>query len=243
MATNEIGLAVMATTLSLVVIFLPVAFMTGQVGRYFFSFGIASAAAILISMFVSFTLTPALCSIWLRPTDAGGHGKKSKSRGFYAGMDRGYGHMLSWSLHHRLIMLMIAAAVSISAVLLFPRIGKELVPDDDQSEFSVNVRLPRGTSFAAHRRVRPAKSRRKSRSCRKSDDLHERSTATGAEIWVGLTPLEDRRFPSRSSCGGRACAWPVSPAPASASPAAPTFPALRPPAVEAAAARPTGCTC
>ncbi len=60
-------MAVMATTLSLVVIFLPVAFMTGQVGRYFYSFGISSATAILISMFVSFTLTPALCAYWLRP--------------------------------------------------------------------------------------------------------------------------------------------------------------------------------
>ena len=69
-ATGEIGLAVMATTLSLVVIFLPVAFMTGQVGRYFYSFGISSATAILLSMFVSFTLTPALCAYWLRPSDA-----------------------------------------------------------------------------------------------------------------------------------------------------------------------------
>ena len=60
----------MATTLSLVVIFVPVAFMTGQVGRYFYSFGITSAAAILLSMFVSFTLTPALCAWWLRPEDA-----------------------------------------------------------------------------------------------------------------------------------------------------------------------------
>jgi len=58
----------MATTLSLVVIFLPVAFMTGQVGRFFYSFGIVSAAAILISMFVSFTLTPALCAVWPRVT-------------------------------------------------------------------------------------------------------------------------------------------------------------------------------
>src|SRR5262249_27723963 len=64
-ATAEIGLAVMATTLSLVVIFVPVAFMTGQVGRYFYSFGITSAAAIMISMFVSFTMTPALCATWL----------------------------------------------------------------------------------------------------------------------------------------------------------------------------------
>ena len=60
----------MATTLSLVVIFVPVAFMTGQIGRYFYSFGITSAAAILLSMFVSFTLTPALCAMWLKPEDA-----------------------------------------------------------------------------------------------------------------------------------------------------------------------------
>ena len=93
-ATDEIGLAVMATTLSLVVIFLPVAFMTGQVGRYFFSFGIASASAILLSMFVSFTLTPALCASWLRPRDARAHGQGSKSRGFYQLIDHVYGGML-----------------------------------------------------------------------------------------------------------------------------------------------------
>ncbi len=146
-ATKEIGLAVMATTMSLVVIFLPVAFMSGQVGRYFFSFGITSAAAILISMFVSFTLTPALCGWWLRPTDTAGGHQETKQRGFYAWIDRRYGRMLTWSLHHRGAMLAIAGAVVLSAAALFPFVGKELVPDDDQSEFSVNVRLPRGTSF------------------------------------------------------------------------------------------------
>ena len=91
-ATGEIGLAVMATTLSLVVIFLPVAFMSGQVGRYFFSFGITSATAILISMFVSFTLTPALCAWWLRPSDAKRATRtQSKQRGAYAWIDRKYG--------------------------------------------------------------------------------------------------------------------------------------------------------
>jgi len=191
LATNEIGLAVMATTLSLVVIFLPVAFMTGQVGRYFYSFGIASAAAIMISMFVSFTLTPALCSVWLRSSDVGGHGKKSKSRGVYAGMDRAYGHMLSWSLHHRLIMLTIAAAVSVSAVLLFPRIGKELVPDDDQSEFGVNARLPRGTSFARTDQY----AREVEAEVKKLPEVRDIFTTINGnrvEIWAGMTPLEDR---------------------------------------------------
>jgi HAE1 family hydrophobic/amphiphilic exporter-1 len=145
--TAEIGLAVMATTLSLVVIFVPVAFMTGQIGRYFYSFGITSATAILLSMFVSFTLTPALCAWWLRPEDAKAGHAKTKDRGAYAWMDRKYGVMLEWSLTHRPLMLAIAAAVVVSAAFLYPYVGKELVPDDDQSEFSVNLRLPRGTSF------------------------------------------------------------------------------------------------
>jgi HAE1 family hydrophobic/amphiphilic exporter-1 len=147
-ATQEIGLAVMATTLSLVVIFVPVAFMTGQIGRYFYSFGITSATAIMLSMFVSFTLTPALCAMWLRPQDAHhDHATSSKQIGFYAWMDRKYGRMLEWSLGHRPLMLGIATVTVASAALLYPYVGKELVPDDDQSEFSVNLRLPRGTSF------------------------------------------------------------------------------------------------
>jgi len=146
-ATNEIGLAVMATTLSLVVIFVPVAFMTGQIGRYFYSFGLTSAAAILLSMFVSFTLTPALCAMWLKKEDARADRSTTKSRGFYARIDAVYGWMLVWALHHRLVMMGLATAVVASAALLYPQVGKELVPDDDQGEFSINVRLPRGTSY------------------------------------------------------------------------------------------------
>src|SRR6185295_15930574 len=104
------------------------------------------ATAIMLSMFVSFTLTPALCAWWLRPQDArSGHG--TKDRGAYAWMDRKYGVMLEWSLAHRAVMLIIAGVVVGSAAFLYPYVGKELVPDDDQSEFSVNLRLPRGTSF------------------------------------------------------------------------------------------------
>jgi HAE1 family hydrophobic/amphiphilic exporter-1 len=99
-------------------------------------------------MFVSFTLTPALCAGWLRAEDAHqDHAKSTKQLGFYAWMDRKYGRMLEWSLHHRALMLGVAAVTVASAVVLYPYVGKELVPDDDQSEFSVNLRLPRGTSF------------------------------------------------------------------------------------------------
>ena len=101
-ATAEIGLAVMATTLSLVVIFVPVAFMTGQIGRYFYSFGLTSAAAILLSMFVSFTLTPALCAMWLKTEDVEVRSLDDQVRRLLREDGRAStGRMLVWSLHHR----------------------------------------------------------------------------------------------------------------------------------------------
>jgi hydrophobic/amphiphilic exporter-1 (mainly G- bacteria), HAE1 family len=190
--TDEIGLAVMATTLSLVVIFMPVAFMTGTVGRYFFSFGISSASAILISMFVSFTLTPALCSLWLRPADIKGHGIKSKSRGFYRFIERAYSAMLGWSLHHRLVMIIIAIAVSISAGMLFPRVGKELVPDDDQSEFSVNISPPKGSSLdAINKYIIPIEEELRHAPYVRTVYTNV-SGGFGSSIYVGLAPLEER---------------------------------------------------
>jgi HAE1 family hydrophobic/amphiphilic exporter-1 len=190
-ATEEIGLAVIATTLSLCVIFLPVAFMTGQVGRYFYSFGITSAAAILISMLVSFTLTPTLCSMWLKKADLGGHGKTSKSQGFYAWIDSRYGRMLEWALGHRLAMAGIAAGVAACTVLLYPYIGKELVPDDDQSEFSVNVKLPSGTSYARTEEYM-ADMEKDLRGLQDVDLIFTNVNAGNANFYVALKPLESR---------------------------------------------------
>jgi HAE1 family hydrophobic/amphiphilic exporter-1 len=190
-ATSEIGLAVMATTLSLCVIFLPVVFITGTIGQYLFSFGVVSAAAILFSMFVSFTLTPALCSMWLRSSDAG-H-TASKKRGLYALMDRGYGHMLHWSLHHRVVMLLIAAAVTLSAALLYPRIGQELVPDDDQGEFQVQVNLPRGTSLdATQEYVKDVEDM--VRGLPEVQTVFTNIQPSNAQYFVGMTPLESRKL-------------------------------------------------
>ncbi|PYS43227.1 MAG: AcrB/AcrD/AcrF family protein [Acidobacteria bacterium] len=190
-ATSEIGLAVMATTLSLVVIFLPVVFITGTIGQYLFSFGVVSAAAILFSMFISFTLTPALCSMWLRPADA--LKRASKTRGFYAGMDRLYGHMLHWSLSHRVVMLLIAATVTLSAIELYPRLGQELVPDDDQGEFNVELGLPRGTSLQ-----RTAEYFQDAEDMvRKLPEVQTVFTTinNGQEnLFIGMTPLETRKI-------------------------------------------------
>jgi HAE1 family hydrophobic/amphiphilic exporter-1 len=193
-ATGEIGLAVMATTLSLVVIFLPVAFMTGQVGRYFFSFGISSATAILISMFVSFTLTPALCGWWLRPVDTRqGHAKQTKQRGVYAWIDRRYGRMLEWSLAHRPVMLAVSGVVAVSAVFLYPYVGKELVPDDDQSEFSVNVRLARGTSYQRTMEyVNPIEGEIRQTLGSTCVSVMTSIMSGSANYYVQLTPLEER---------------------------------------------------
>ena len=190
-ATNEIGLAVMATTLSLVVIFLPVVFITGTLGQYLLSFGIVSAAAILFSMFVSFTLTPALCSMWLRSSD-GGH-KESKSQGFYAAMDRAYDHMLHWSLRHRFAMLLIAIAVTASVVLLYPRLGRELVPDDDQGEFNVSMNLPRGTSM--DRTVEYTKDLEGLiRSLPEIQTVFANLQPNNVNFFVTMTPLETRKI-------------------------------------------------
>jgi hydrophobic/amphiphilic exporter-1 (mainly G- bacteria), HAE1 family len=190
-ATSEIGLAVMATTLSLCVIFLPVIFITGTIGQYLLSFGVVSAAAILFSMFVSFTLTPALCAMWLRSKDIGEN--TSKQQGFYAFIERIYGRCLHWSLVHRPIMLTIAAIVALSAALLYPRVGQELVPDDDQSEFGIGVNLPNGTSFERTADyVKDIEGMVK-----KMPEVQTVFTQIGnnnANYFVGLTPLESRKL-------------------------------------------------
>jgi HAE1 family hydrophobic/amphiphilic exporter-1 len=147
-ATKEISLAVMATTLSLVVIFLPVAFMSGRVGRFFNSYGVTVACAILVSLLVSFTLTPMLCSRFLRVKKAAAGTKASKDKGVYAAIDRSYGSLLRWSLRHRWVIVGVSIVVVWSTVPLFRAVGKDFVPQDDQSEFEVIVQTPEGYSLA-----------------------------------------------------------------------------------------------
>ena len=139
--TREIGLAVMATTLSLVVIFLPIAFMSGRTGRFFNEFGITTAVAILFSMLISFTLTPMLCSRFLVVKK--GH-KSAKDRAFYRAIDRGYGWALEFSLRHRWVVVVAAIVTVYATVPLFRAVGKDFLPRDDQSEFEITVQTPEG---------------------------------------------------------------------------------------------------
>jgi hydrophobic/amphiphilic exporter-1 (mainly G- bacteria), HAE1 family len=159
--TAEIGLAVLATTFSIVAVFLPVGFMGGIIGRFFHQFGVTVAAAVLISMFVSFTLDPMLSSIWHDPA---AHGSKTAPRDWYDNtigrvlahfdrlvqwLSRSYQILLAWSLRHRKTTLAIAVA-TFCAGLAIPAtglIGSEFVPQPDYSETGVTFYTPVGSSL------------------------------------------------------------------------------------------------
>ena len=113
-ATREIGLAVMATTLSLVVIFLPVTFMQGRIGRLFFSFAITAASAVPVSLLVAFTLTPMQCSRFLKAPTGNGEHQKSKESRFFKALERGYDRLLRLSLRRRAAVLVLAVLVGSS---------------------------------------------------------------------------------------------------------------------------------
>jgi len=158
-ATRDIGLAVLATTLSLVVIFLPVSFMSSIAGRFLYQFGITAAVAILVSLLVSFTLTPMMSSRLLRVGDAGGHGSHAHGevgaaaasrRGFYSLIDRGYAWLLTLSMRHRLVVSVLALAVVASSVPLYRAVRQEFIPSNvDEAEFEFSVTAPEGTNLAA----------------------------------------------------------------------------------------------
>ncbi len=148
-ATEEIGLAVLATTLSLVVIFVPVSFMSSVSGRFLFQFGITAAVAVMVSLIVSFTLTPVMSARLFRRREGAAHGDRSRL-GFYAHIDRGYERLLRFSMRHRLAVTVVALALVVSSVPLYKLIKQEYIPSNaDEGEFDVSVRAPEGLSIKA----------------------------------------------------------------------------------------------
>ncbi|HVP46233.1 MAG TPA: efflux RND transporter permease subunit, partial [Bryobacteraceae bacterium] len=198
-ATREIGLAVMATTLSLLAVFVPVGFMGGIVGRFLSAFGFTSAFAIAVSLLVSFTLTPMLCSRFLRPAmeSAGRH--SSKQSFIFRHLDALYTRMLEWSMAHRRAVVAASVLVVLSIVPLFLFVGKNFLPADDQSQYNVRVRTPEGTSLAATTNL----TERIAQDIRKLPGVaHTLMTAGGgpdrsvnnALIYVKLTGSSERHF-------------------------------------------------
>ena len=154
--TREIGLAVLATTLSLMAVFVPIGFMGGIVGRFMSSFGLTSAFAIGVSLIVSFTLTPMMAARlikWNPPRekkkakeeDSEGH--KSKESWWYKIIDTTYAKMLEFSMSHRWIIALACLLVVLSIIPLFMLVGKNFLPVDDQSHFEVSVRTTEGASL------------------------------------------------------------------------------------------------
>ena len=161
--TQEIGLAVLATTLSIVAVFLPIGFMGGIIGKFFHEFGITMVAAVLISMFVSFTLDPMLSSIWHDPAIEH-HGQRASPVSFYdktigrvtGWFDRvqddlamTYQSALRWSLQHKLITLVLAFSTFVGSLFLVPILGSEFVPKADFSETYLDFHTPVGSSLQA----------------------------------------------------------------------------------------------
>ena len=161
--TQEIGLAVLATTLSIVAVFMPIGFMGGIIGKFFHEFGITIVAAVMISMFVSFTLDPMLSSVWHDPS-IHAHGQRTEPVTFYdktigrvtGWFDRatdalaeGYQRILRWSLVHKLATLFIALGIFVLSIFMVPLLGTEFVPKADFSETTVNFYTPVGSSLEA----------------------------------------------------------------------------------------------
>jgi hydrophobic/amphiphilic exporter-1 (mainly G- bacteria), HAE1 family len=158
--TQEIGLAVLATTLSIVAVFLPIGFMGGIVGKFFHEFGLTIVAAVLISMFVSFTLDPMLSSVWHDPQAHGMHRGPpvtlyDKTIGRVTGafdrftewLSELYQRLLGWSLRHKLATLLVALATFVGSFFIIPLLGAEFVPKADFSETQVNFYTPVGSSL------------------------------------------------------------------------------------------------
>ncbi len=160
--TQEIGLAVLATTLSIVAVFLPIGFMGGIIGKFFHEFGLTIVAAVMISMFVSFTLDPMMSSIWhdpsiLRQAQDGRKNWYDKTIGRVTGwFDRAtdaladaYQGILRWALVHKLKTVLMALAIFATSIFMVPLLGTEFVPKSDFSETSLNFYTPVGSSLEA----------------------------------------------------------------------------------------------
>ncbi len=152
-ATADIGLAVMATTLSLVVVFVPVSFMSSVSGRFLYQFGLTAGVSVMVSLLVSFTLTPMMSARMLRTEDVmagGGHDSGGSRQGFYAWIDRGYTWLLALAMRHRIAVVVLSLGTILSAIPLYGMVRQDYIPTDvDEAEFEIRVTAPQNSSLAA----------------------------------------------------------------------------------------------
>jgi len=191
-ATQEIGLAVMATTLSLIIIFLPIAFMTGYARKYVNSFGWTMAMAILVSLLVAFTLTPMMSSRLLK---LGGREKEAHTHGFLHRVETWYLQMLQWSLAHRRTIVVICVATFLSTFGLYHMVGRDWIPTDDQSELQSSFTLPEGTSLAKTVQMATDMAHRVSAMPEVAFvQTYTHGPTNHAHLFIGLVPRGQRKF-------------------------------------------------
>jgi HAE1 family hydrophobic/amphiphilic exporter-1 len=150
--TSEIGLAVMATTFTIVAVFVPVAFMGGMVGQFFYEFGITVAAAVLVSLFVSFTLDPMLSSVWVDPDVEGGqHGRIGRALHrfnlWFDDLHGRYERLLAWALAHRVKVLLMATAAFLGSFPILGVLGGDFMPDFNRGEYQVGFKATPGATL------------------------------------------------------------------------------------------------
>jgi len=210
--TKEIGLAVMATTFSIMVVFLPVAFMEGIVGRFFYSFGMTVAFAVLISLFVAFSLTPMLSSRMLKPGESmEGGGKRRKgfigaifsflnlwNRAFDS-MKPVYKDLLAWSLRHRFLTMTAATALFVAVlVVIAPQLPMEFIPQADAGKTMISIKTPPGTDLettsARFAEVEEAISGIEEINSRYVSIGGANSPVTEGFIFLNMTPADDREL-------------------------------------------------
>ncbi len=191
-ATREIGLAVMATTLSLIIIFLPIAFMTGYARKYVNSFGWTMAMAILVSLLVAFTLTPMMSSRLLKLS---GREKEAHTHGFLHRVETWYLQMLQWSLAHRGTIVVICVVTFLSTFGLYHMVGRDWIPTDDQSELQSSFTLPEGTSLAKTIQIATDMAHRVSAMPEVSFvQTYTHGPTNHAHLFIGLVPRGQRKF-------------------------------------------------
>ena len=207
--TREIGLAVLATTLSLVIVFLPVSFLSSVTGRMLFQFGLTATVSVLVSMLVSFSLTPMMCSRLLKQpkkreaaaegTQAAAHAAASRG-GFYRWIEDGYMWCLRWSMKHRWLVLGISIVTILTNIPLYQFVKQDYIPTNvDESEFEVRVTAPEGATIAAMQHAM----RQVEHRVRQIDGIQYVITTIGssgtrgvnsAELYVRLVDSEQRTF-------------------------------------------------
>jgi HAE1 family hydrophobic/amphiphilic exporter-1 len=151
-ATSEIGLAVLATTLTICAVFVPVAFMEGIIGRFFYQFGLTVTFAVLVSLFVAFTLSPMLSARFLKEGETEPK-FKPLAKFFHATaamldrVDDAYRKILTWCLDHRKITLAMGAATFVLSIVLLRFVPVAFFPKEDRSQFNISYKLPEGTTL------------------------------------------------------------------------------------------------